>query len=361
MSPPSVAAALLAWHARHGRHGLPWQQPRDPYRVWVSEVMLQQTQVATVIPYFARFMARFPDVQTLAAAPLDEVLHLWTGLGYYARARNLHRAAQEVCAAHGGAFPRSLEGLAALPGIGRSTAAAILAQAHDLPHAILDGNAKRVLARYHAVEGWPGSGPVQKRLWALAEQHTPRTRCADYTQAIMDLGATVCTRSRPRCAACPLQAGCAAWRAGEPTAYPGARPRKTLPVRRTRMLLLVDPRGAVLLEQRPPAGLWGGLWSLPECPPEAELAHWCRERYGVQPGRAVALPPLRHTFSHFHLDIDPWRLPVDTGHAAPAAAGIMDGCRLAWCDPADPRRGLPAPVVRLLGALTTAGEAVTKS
>jgi len=242
----SFAARLIAWHAEHGRHDLPWQKRRTPYRVWVSEIMLQQTQVATVIPYYRRFMTRFPTLQSLADAPQDEVLHLWTGLGYYARARNLQKAAQQIRGRHGGRFPRDIESVQALPGIGRSTAGAILALSTGQRHPILDGNVKRVLTRHGAIAGWPGDRRVEQKLWALAEAYTPKARAADYTQSIMDLGATLCTRTRPRCGECPVAADCQARKLGRQMDFPAAKPRKLLPVRRTRMLMLVAD-GAVLL------------------------------------------------------------------------------------------------------------------
>ena len=269
------ARALLAWFDQHGRHDLPWQTDPTPYRVWVSEVMLQQTRVPTVLRYFPGFMERFPDVAVLAEAPLDDVLHLWSGLGYYARARNLHRAASVVRDAHDGRMPDQREALEALPGIGRSTAGAILALAHGQRHAILDGNVKRVLARYHLVEGWPGRSAVLDRLWGLAESHTPRRRVAAYTQAIMDLGATVCTRSRPLCRACPLAESCGALSHGRTAELPSPRPKPTLPERTTAFLILRDSHGRVLLERRPPSGVWGGLWSFPECAAEADAEARC--------------------------------------------------------------------------------------
>ena len=236
---------LLAWFDEHGRHDLPWQQERTPYRVWVSEIMLQQTQVATVIPYFERFMARFPDVVALAAAEQDEVLHLWTGLGYYARGRNLHKAARVVVAEHGGELPLGLEALAALLGIGRSTAGAIVSQSSGRRAVILDGNVKRSLTRLHAVEGWPGRPAVERRLWALAEHYTPDTRLADYTQAMMDLGATLCRRGRPDCARCPFADVCVAHARGEERRFPESKPKTALPTRTTLMLLLRDERGII--------------------------------------------------------------------------------------------------------------------
>ena len=258
------ASRLLNWFDTHGRKDLPWQNPATPYRVWLSEIMLQQTQVATVIPYFERFVQHFPNVVMLAAARQDDVLSLWSGLGYYARARNLHRAARQLIEQYAGDFPDTLELVQALPGIGRSTAGAILSLSRGAPHAILDGNVKRVLARYHAVDGWPGKAAVARRLWQLAEFALPGERAGAYNQAMMDLGATLCTRARPRCGACPVQAGCAAFATQSPERYPGRRDRQPLPVRETCMLVLRDSRQAVLLERRPESGRWGSLWSFPE-------------------------------------------------------------------------------------------------
>ncbi|MDX1605378.1 MAG: A/G-specific adenine glycosylase, partial [Candidatus Competibacterales bacterium] len=303
VAPDSFAGRVLAWFDRHGRRSLPWQQQPTPYRVWISEIMLQQTQVATVIPYYQRFMARFPVPAALAVAPLDEVLAHWSGLGYYARARNLHRAAREIRENHGGELPETLDALAALPGIGRSTAGAVLALSRGQRHPILDGNVKRVLARYHAVPGWPGRTAVQRELWALAEHHTPAGRVADYTQAMMDLGALVCTRRRPRCRTCPLAADCAAHTGGREHEFPAPRPRKALPVRRTRMLLLRTPQAEILLERRPPNGIWGGLWSLPECPPEAKIADWCAQHHDLTVLDQQPWAELQHAFTHFRLVI----------------------------------------------------------
>ena len=255
---------IIEWFDTHGRKDLPWQHPRSPYRVWISEVMLQQTQVATVMPYFERFVARFPNVDALARAEIDEVLHLWTGLGYYARGRNLHAAARHIVAAHKSELPRTLDALMALPGIGRSTAGAILAAGYSIRAPILDGNVKRVLARFFAVSGYPAERLISESLWSHAEAHTPHARVGDYTQAIMDLGATLCTRSKPRCAQCPIATRCAAYIRDSVACYPAPRPRKTLPVKRARMYLLVDPTGRCLLERRPPTGIWGGLWTPPE-------------------------------------------------------------------------------------------------
>ncbi len=348
------AKRLLAWHGRHGRHTLPWQRDPSPYRVWVSEIMLQQTQVTTVIPYYERFMQRFPDVTRLSAATMDEVLHLWTGLGYYARARNLKRAAELISQQHDGEFPTSFEAVAELPGIGRSTAGAILALSSDQRHPILDGNVKRVLTRHGAIGGWPGDKKVETKLWALADELTPKKRVAEYTQAIMDLGATLCTRTRPRCAECPVAEDCRAHAKGHETRYPASRPRKELPAKRTRMLM-VRLDDAVLLMRRPPAGIWGGLWSFHEIGAEADPKIWCRDRFGVVPKSCVFRPVLRHTFSHFHLDIEPVELALPKS----AAARIADAGDECWYRTSKPLQlGLAAPVKRLLQTLAaeTSGE-----
>ena len=338
---------LLAWYEDHGRKDLPWQYDPTPYRVWVSEIMLQQTQVATVIDYYQRFIQRFPDLASLARAPIDDVLHLWSGLGYYARGRNLHRCARIIVAEHAGVFPDTLETVMQLPGIGRSTAAAILALANGQRHAILDGNVKRVLCRFAAIDGWPGKTDVQQRLWQLAEACTPTDRVAAYTQAIMDLGAGVCKRGRPDCKACPVSEHCQAHGLGVERDFPRSRPRKALPVRTTQMLLLQDSDGRILLQRRPPSGIWGGLWSLPECPDEGvPAARWVRLRFG---GTLVGTgTPLRHTFSHFHLDITPLLARVDN------TPPLMDDDRSLWYNPDKPKSlGLAAPIMKLLARLDT--------
>lgn len=346
LEPAEFAERVLDWFARHGRHDLPWQHPATPYRVWVSEVMLQQTQVATVIPYFERFTARFPDVAALAAAGVDEVLHLWSGLGYYARARNLHRAAQQIVERHGGEFPATIEQVEALPGVGRSTAGAILSLSGGQRHAILDGNVKRVLARFEAVEGWPGETATLRRLWRLAERYTPPERVRAYNQAMMDLGATLCTRSRPRCPECPVRDGCPAALTGRQAEFPRPRPRKHLPVREVRMLLLVDA-GRVLLQRRPPTGVWGGLWGLPELALAADWRQWCADQ-GLEVVEAESWPALRHTFSHFHLQIHPQAVQVRA-----VAGPVMEGPETVWYNTAAPESlGLAAPVARLLERLT---------
>ncbi|HKT32848.1 MAG TPA: A/G-specific adenine glycosylase [Gammaproteobacteria bacterium] len=346
----NLAPPLLRWWRSQGRHDLPWQRRRTPYRVWVSEIMLQQTQVATVIPYYRRFLTRFPSVSALADAPLDDVLHLWSGLGYYARARHLHKTAQLIRDDYAGRFPLKFEQIATLPGIGRSTAGAILALARGERHAILDGNVKRVLMRLHAVKGWPGEKRIENKLWALAEKYTPHKNVAAYTQAIMDLGATLCTRSQPRCGECPLASDCRAHALGHETTFPSPRPKKAQPVRRTRMLL-VTCDGHVLLERRPPAGIWGGLWSLPEIPPSANVAHWCQRELGAAPRVQQRWPKLRHTFSHFHLDIEPLHLEIASD------ARIGDNADRRWVALAgEPGLGLAAPVKKLLKQLQTLHE-----
>ncbi|MEM7220351.1 MAG: A/G-specific adenine glycosylase [Pseudomonadota bacterium] len=346
----SFADRLLAWYEVAGRKDLPWQHLRTPYRVWVSEIMLQQTQVTTVIPYFERFMARFPDLEALAAAELDEVLALWTGLGYYARARNLHRTAQTAVSEHGGRLPEDPEALESLPGIGRSTANAIVAQALNRRAPILDGNVKRVLARHALVEGFPGSTAVQRRMWLVADEYTPATEAADYTQAIMDLGATLCVRRKPRCEACPVHADCGARLADRVSELPTRKPKRDKPVRAARMFVIRDPANRVLLEQRPAKGIWGGLWS----PPEREADEQTRDALrtlDLVPLSEVVGPAFRHSFTHYHLDITPVFVEVD--HQPPRAAEA--DAATCWYDPAAPDRelGLSAVAVKLLGDAST--------
>ncbi|WP_447529848.1 A/G-specific adenine glycosylase [Vreelandella sp. TE19] len=344
LTAPEFQHRLLTWFDQYGRHDLPWQSPRSAYRVWVSEIMLQQTQVNTVIPYFERFMEHFPTLKALADASQDEVLHLWTGLGYYARARNLHKAARIACEEHGGELPsESVEALTALPGIGRSTAGAIIAQSTGARAPILDGNVKRSLTRLHAVPGWPGRPAVERKLWALADYFTPDERLADYTQAVMDFGATLCTRARPDCIICPFNDVCAAYQEGAPQRYPESKPKKTLPTRETIMLMLRDDQGRVWLEQRPPSGLWGGLWGLPQFDDYQALDDWLQTRVKA-PHKAHPLPDFTHTFSHFRLSITP----------QPVSCKEMNGVHEqgVWYDPNDPPAlGLAAPVKALLSQL----------
>ncbi len=341
----SFATRVVVWQKDHGRHDLPWQGTRDPYRIWLAEIMLQQTQVATVIPYYLRFLSHFPTIAALAAAPEDEVLRLWSGLGYYARARNLHRSAQTVVGTHGGRFPRHVEGVAALPGIGRSTAAAICVFAFGGREAILDGNVKRVLARHRGVKGFPGEKRVADRLWREAERLLPRRHVPEYTQGLMDLGAGVCSRSKPSCATCPVHADCVAFRRGATDAMPGTRPRKRLPHKRTIMLVLTCA-GEVLLEKRPAPGLWGGLWSLPEAARSDDLQTHCLQRFGAHVLAVEKLPTLRHGFTHFTLDIRPLRVQVSAlvPHAAEPGQ--------AWLSLEEARRAaIPVPVKKILARL----------
>jgi len=341
---PQFAHQVLDWYHKYGRKTLPWQQEKTPYKVWLSEVMLQQTQVTTVIPYFERFMARFPAVTDLASAPLDEILHLWTGLGYYARARNLHKAAQMVTNQHGGVFPETFAEVAALPGVGRSTAGAILSLSLGKHFPILDGNVKRVLARCYAVGGWPGKKEVEKRLWEIAEQVTPAQGVSQFNQAMMDLGAMVCTRSKPKCELCPLNNGCVAYASQSWASYPGKKPKVTLP-ERTGYMLMMQQADEVFLAQRPAVGLWGGLYCFPQFTSEAELREWLAQRH-IRADNLTQLTAFRHTFSHFHLDIVPMWLPVHS------FTGCMDEGTALWYNLAQPPSvGLAAPVERLLQQL----------
>jgi len=339
------ASRLLEWFDTNGRTDLPWQTPKDPYRTWVSEIMLQQTQVQTVIPYFERFITRFPDVATLAGAAQDEVLQHWSGLGYYARARNLHRAAQVIHNDHAGEFPDTLDQVMALPGIGRSTAGAILALSMEQRHPILDGNVKRVLARHEAIAGWPGTTSVANRLWEVAERNTPDERIADYTQAIMDLGATLCTRSNPACDRCPVAADCRALSSGSVTELPGRKPRKDKPLRTTTMVLACHD-GHLYLERRPESGIWGGLWSLPEVN-GTRVEDWCRERLAGQPGQIESWSALRHSFSHYDLDIRPIVVRIES-----PLSKVADFADAGWhsLDNELPG-GIAAPVSKLIEQL----------
>jgi len=355
------AERLLHWFDRHGRHDLPWQHPRSAYRVWLSEIMLQQTQVTTVIPYFQRFLERFPTLQTLAQGPIDDVLRLWAGLGYYARARNLHRAAQLLVEQFGGEFPRDREALQSVPGIGRSTAAAILSQAFGQREAILDGNVRRLLARHAGIEGWPGEPAVQRRMWTIAEGHLPETRMADYTQALMDLGATLCTSRKPACLMCPLQADCVALIQHRVQQLPTPKPKRARPTRRAHLLLALDDAGRLLLLRRPPSGLWGGLWTpvlVERAAPEDEgqdadaVESWrdlLESRHGLAVVDTRALPVIKHAFTHFDYLLSPTLLRT---RALPAAA-IAEPDARAWFTIADPDAwpAMPAPIEKLLRGL----------
>jgi A/G-specific adenine glycosylase len=333
---------LLAWFDQAGRKHLPWQIDRTCYRVWVSEIMLQQTQVGTVIPYFERFMQRFPEVKALAEAPLNEVLHLWTGLGYYARARNLHRAAQQIVAEHNGEFPATHADVQSLPGIGRSTAGAILAQSRDERHAILDGNVKRVLTRAFAIEGYPGTKVVEQQLWQLAESLLPEQRLADYTQAMMDLGALVCTRTKPKCTQCPMQSICLGFAQGLQAQLPTSKPKVARRQREQFALVACDARGRLLLEQRPLSGIWGGLWVCPQFDDESALQQWAMQHLQIASSWR-ALPSLDHAFTHFHL-----HLQLRAVTATPLAQ-VADGSCYCWYDARRPEAiGLAKPVLDIL-------------
>ena len=338
------AQRLIAWQKQHGRHDLPWQQRRDPYAVWLSEIMLQQTQVASVIPYYQRFLARFPDLASLAAASEDEVLAHWSGLGYYARGRNLRRAAQLVMARHGGVFPDDFAAVADLPGIGRSTAAAILAFSFGQRRAILDGNVKRVLARCFGIEGYPGVKAVENALWQKAEALLPDSGIETYTQALMDLGATLCSR-KPACGPCPLRDGCVAWNQNRLAELPAPRPRKPLPQKETAMLVLLR-QGEVYLEKRPPTGIWGGLWSFPEIALEEDALAACRARFGVEGRSLPPMPDFVHTFTHFRLKVQPRPVAVTAWRSEVRQGGGL------WL-PLDEALGaaVPTPVRRLLEKL----------
>ncbi|HEY3700319.1 MAG TPA: A/G-specific adenine glycosylase [Spongiibacteraceae bacterium] len=342
-----IAPRVLAWFDHHGRKTLPWQHDISPYRVWVSEIMLQQTQVQTVIPYYQRFMAALPSVRDLAAANSDQVMHLWTGLGYYSRARNLQRTAQIICERYGGEFPDDVERLSELPGIGRSTAGAIVAIAFRKRAAILDGNVKRVLARFHAIDGYPGATTVNKALWDCTEFHTPQNRVEAYTQAMMDLGATLCTRTKPTCAICPLHADCNAHLMGQTARFPGKKPQKTLPIKNTQMLIISAAQGEVLLEKRPPTGIWSGLWVFPQIAIDADPIAYCADQLQLETEMIERWNGYRHTFSHYHLDIEPVRLRLRNQQHA-----VMEAERHLWYNLRAPAEiGLAAPVVKLLQKL----------
>jgi len=321
----TFAEGLLSWFKDHGRHDLPWQEQTSLYSCWVSEIMLQQTQVATVIPYYENFMQHFPDISALSQATQDDVLLHWAGLGYYSRGRNLHKAALIIAQQHDGQFPQDYEEVLALPGIGPSTAGAILAQALGQRHAILDGNVKRVLARYRAIEGWPGQSQVEKQLWRYAEKYTPERDVANYTQAIMDLGATVCTRSSAKCDVCPLCDNCRALQQNRVADLPTRKAKKILPVKQKRFLIIKNEQGDYLMEKRPPAGIWGGLWSLPELAMDQPVDEMVSENWQLSVSHYSDLPVFRHTFSHFHLDITPCEVLV-----APSVLAIADAERYQW-------------------------------
>lgn len=334
------AGRLLTWYDQYGRQDLPWRQNPTPYRVWLAEIMLQQTQVSTVLPYYQRFLQRFPELADLGGAPLQDVLSHWAGLGYYSRARNLHRTAEIILTERYGLFPTTLDELTALPGIGRSTAGAILAIAFGQRASILDGNVKRVLARFGGIAGDPGATAVSRQLWALSDSLTPAARSGDYTQAIMDLGATVCTRSKPLCTYCPLADECTAFQQNSVAQLPGKRAGKAIPTRTCWFLLLRDPAGRVYLEQKPAPGLWGGLWCFPEFAAWDDLqlaAHRLRVSGALEPQ-----PSGRHTFSHYHLHYTPV-----LARCSGVAEWVADGGNSRWADPAQDHPPMPTPIQKL--------------
>jgi A/G-specific adenine glycosylase len=354
LAPQEFSDKLLAWFDVHGRHNLPWTANATPYRVWVSEVMLQQTQVATVIPYYQRFMERFPDVRSLAEAPMDEVLHLWTGLGYYARARNLRSCAQVLVAQHGGEFPQGIEAVTALPGIGRSTAGAILALSRGQRQPILDGNVKRVLARVFGIAGDPGSSAVVARMWEQAEACTPELRVGAYTQAVMDLGATLCTRARPACTVCPMSDTCVAALEGRQEELPSPKAKRARGSREATLLIAETGRDgaiSVLVERRPDSGLWGGLWSPPQFESEFIALDWCRREIGEPHVEPQLLAPIHHAFTHFDLLLKPLRV-----RCRPHGAVHEGDDRLWYALAAPPRVGLPQPIRQLFERLRVAEE-----
>ncbi len=338
---------LLSWFDKQGRHDLPWQKNPTAYRVWISEIMLQQTQVVTVIPYFERFMKTFPDVNALASANMDDVLHHWTGLGYYARARNCHKAAKLIVEECQGHFPSSLDEMMALPGIGRSTAGAILSLACEKRHPILDGNVKRVLSRYHGIEGWPGKKKVEKELWSYAELHTPTESVRDYTQAIMDLGATVCSRRHPACDICPLTKSCFAKKMERQHDFPGSKPKKVIPNKETVFAIIENAKGEVLLQQRPATGIWGGLWCFPEFSSDESIATKIEKQYGFNIEQQIEYKSFKHTFSHFHLMIKPVHIKLEG-----RVRSVNDEGLSTWLNPGkNSSLGFPAPVVSMLEEL----------
>ena len=337
---------VLKWFDVHGRKNLPWQRDKNPYFIWVSEIMLQQTQVKTVIPYFEKFIKRFPTIEELACANIDEVLHYWTGLGYYARCRNLHKAAINIVKKHHGQFPNDIDEALALPGIGKSTASAILALSFQQPYAILDGNVKRVLARYFAVEGWPGLRKVENELWSYAYDLLPKKRIADYTQAMMDLGATLCIRSQPKCAQCPIKSTCKGYKQHRQYELPTTKPNKTLPVRSKVIAVIQNVNHAVWLEKRPDVGIWGGLYSFPEFTDERLLMEWLSYTFKVSHFEIAAIEPVTHTFSHFKLHLYPKHIQLNY-----TPIGVMEADHGVWYKLNKQKIGLAAPVKQTLQKL----------
>lgn len=336
---------LIAWQKQYGRHDLPWQNTADPYAIWVSEIMLQQTQVSAVIGYYGKFMQRFPDIATLADATQDEVLQHWSGLGYYSRARNLHNAAQTIMDEHGGKFPQDFSAIQTLSGIGRSTAAAIASFAFNQVQTILDGNVKRVLTRHFAIDGWPSTPRIEKELWSLADTLLPKTDMIAYTQGLMDLGATLCTRSKPQCHICPLRETCKAYQEHRVHLLPTPKPRKAIPEKHTTMIIL-QQGDSVMLEKRPPTGIWGGLWSFPEADDNDDHKTAALHRFGVNASLKQPLPTLSHTFTHFKLHIKPQPLEVVIQNPKASETGQI------WLSIEDAiGAAIPTPVRKILQSL----------
>jgi A/G-specific adenine glycosylase len=343
---------LLAWYQQHGRHELPWQKRPTPYRVWISEIMLQQTQVTTVIPYFQRFVRSFPNLKSLALADADQVLAHWSGLGYYARARNIHKTAKIIYHHCHGRFPRELDALIKLPGIGKSTAGAIASFAMNQPTAILDGNVKRVITRYYAIEGWPGKTEVNRQLWQTVEKVTPKKNTQAYNQAIMDLGSIICTRTKPQCPACPISSGCQAYLQQRTADFPYRKKAKARPTKPVYALLLRRDDGAFLLEKRPPVGIWGGLWAFPECAIDDSIEDHCQHHYALQILSNTPWDVISHQFSHFQLEIHPLLLNVHSKKRQ-----VMDSDRYIWYKLSDSTPGgIPTPVRKLFNKLEEAYE-----
>ncbi|OGO92656.1 MAG: A/G-specific adenine glycosylase [Coxiella sp. RIFCSPHIGHO2_12_FULL_42_15] len=344
LSETQFSKKVLTWYDKHGRHHLPWQKKQTPYRVWVSEIMLQQTQVSTVIPYYEKFMQHFPTLSSLAHAALDEVLQYWSGLGYYARGRNLHRAAQYIQTHHQGHFPTTLAELENLPGVGRSTAGAILSLSGNTSAAILDGNVKRVLTRCFAISGWPGKMDVLNQLWQLAEKYTPHLRCRDYNQAMMDIGALICTRTKPKCTQCPLNKHCLAYQQNQMEAFPNKKNQSAKPQKHTFMLILKNTHNEILLLKRPEHGIWGGLWSFPECNEQEKIMDLCQTHFHCQVTATQTLPEITHVFSHFTLKIAPLILNITIKKHF-----VMDSHHQVWYNLQQALPGgIPAPIAKLI-------------
>ena len=343
---------LLNWFQQHGRKNLPWQENKTPYRVWLSEIMLQQTQVNTVIPYYLRFLKSFPDIVSLAQASQDEVLHLWTGLGYYARARNLHKTAKIICNEYAGKFPDSTEVLQSLPGIGRSTAGAILSFANAQHHAILDGNVKRILARHYLIEGWTASSQTQKILWILIEKITPKQHCDDFNQALMDLGSSLCSRSKPQCPICPLNTTCKAYNKDLTKLYPNPKPKKVKPEKSTYLLMIMPEINKVLLEKRPEQGIWGGLWAFPQCKTLDDIQYWLDSNEFKRKNKMEFYPEFCHKFTHFHLNITAVKIQIKIPEVFKIHEGLNND--FIWYQPSKALKlGMPTPITKLMSQIIT--------